>query len=330
MAEKKKQKPMDAAAGLRQMERLVGGAATGKNNREQQAQQLVYDAWESDADAACDLLAKATQLDPTNVDAWLGLLQMSTLPPEEQVDILRQLVARGKKNLGKDFNEFKGHFWGVHETRPYMRARGMLAHLLVETGQWAEAIAEYEALLELNPNDNQGVRHELLPALLGLNRLEPARALLKKYNEAKFSTVFAWCAVLERWLSGAPAAAEKALAVARKQNPHMQVYIKGHRDLPRQLPDSYAMGSKEEAICFAEVLRSAWARHPQALVWLADDVQEQLNGQEFVQWPIAGQHVLAPRIIDGQAVWVEPSTNAVTAPIGELFAAPITLDREWI
>lgn len=23
----------------------------------------------------------------------------------------------------------------------------------------------------------------------------------------------------------------------------------------------------------------------QALVWLADDVQEQLNGQEFVQWP---------------------------------------------
>ena len=57
MAEKKKQKPMDAAAGLRQMERLVGGAATGKNNREQQAQQLVYDAWESVAVAACVLLA---------------------------------------------------------------------------------------------------------------------------------------------------------------------------------------------------------------------------------------------------------------------------------
>ena len=45
---------------------------------------------------------------------------------------------------------------------------------------------------------------------------------------------------------------------------------KGHRDLPRQMPDSYAMGSKEEALCFAEVLRSAWARHPQALAWLAE------------------------------------------------------------
>ncbi len=27
---------------------------------------------------------------------------------------------------------------------------------------------------------------------------------------------------------------------------------------------------KEEALCFAEVLRSAWARPPQALIWLAE------------------------------------------------------------
>lgn len=60
----------------------------------------------------------------------------------------------------------------------------------------------------------------------------------------------------------------------------------------------------------------------QAMVWLAGDVQEQLTGHEFVQWPIAGQHVLAPRIIDDQAVWVELSTNTFTSPIGELYAAP--------
>ena len=59
----------------------------------------------------------------------------------------------------------------------------------------------------------------------------------------------------------------------------------------------------------------------QALVWLADDVQHQLTGFEFVQWPIAGQRVLAPRIVDDQAVWVDPSTNTVTAPIGELCTA---------
>ncbi|HAL91971.1 MAG TPA: hypothetical protein DCM68_02970, partial [Verrucomicrobia bacterium] len=150
--------PIDAGSMLRRMERLAGGAAKGKSKREQDAQQLVYDAWEADADAACELLTEATQLDPTNVDAWLGLLQWSTLPPEEQIVILRKLVAMGEQNLGKDFNEFKDHFWGIHETRPYMRARSLLAHVLVETGQWDEGVVEYEAMLELNPNDNQGVR----------------------------------------------------------------------------------------------------------------------------------------------------------------------------
>jgi hypothetical protein len=61
---------------------------------------------------------------------------------------------------------------------------------------------------------------------------------------------------------------------------------------------------------------------PQALVWLAGDVQYELAGYEFVQWPIAGHRILDPRIVDDQAVWVEPSTNAITAPIGELRAAP--------
>jgi hypothetical protein len=58
------------------------------------------------------------------------------------------------------------------------------------------------------------------------------------------------------------------LAAARKQNPHMQVYVKAHRAPPKYLPDAYAPGSKEEAICFAEGLRAAWEKHPAALKWL--------------------------------------------------------------
>lgn len=57
---------------------------------------------------------------------------------------------------------------------------------------------------------------------------------------------------------------------------------------------------------------------PQALVWLAGDVQYKLAGTEWVQWPIAGRHMLDPRLVDDRAVWVEPKTNAVTARIGEL------------
>jgi hypothetical protein len=60
----------------------------------------------------------------------------------------------------------------------------------------------------------------------------------------------------------------------------------------------------------------------QALAWLADDVQSALTGYEFVQWPIAGQRILEPRIVDDQAVWVDPRNDAIIAPIGGLCEAP--------
>ncbi|WP_431241060.1 hypothetical protein ACQ86B_28580 (plasmid) [Mycolicibacterium aichiense] len=33
---------------------------------------------------------------------------------------------------------------------------------------------------------------------------------------------------------------------------------------------------------------------PQVTVWLAGDVQSKLAGSEWLQWPIAGQHMLDP------------------------------------
>ena len=62
----------------------------------------------------------------------------------------------------------------------------------------------------------------------------------------------------------------------------------------------------------------------QATVWEADDVQYELAGYEFEQWPNAGRRILAPRIIDDQATWVDPQTAAIIAPIGELCRAPDT------
>lgn len=257
---------------LQRMERLLSQTHSPRQKQADESQQLVYDAWDAETDEQeHELMRRALELNPGNGDALLYMLDRAGLDEEGEIQALRNIVAAAAKSLGpKAFKEFAGHFWGFMETRPYMRARHRLAGTLRAAGRLEEAVTEFEAMLELNPNDNQGVRYELLPAYLALTRLEAARGLLKKYDEAEFSAVFAWCRVLERWLSGDLAAAEQALAAARKQNSHMQVYIKGHRDLPRQMPDSYSMGSKEEAICYAEVLRSTWTRHPQALVWLAE------------------------------------------------------------
>jgi tetratricopeptide (TPR) repeat protein len=64
------------------------------------------------------------------------------------------------------FKEYRGHFWGFHETRPYMRARAGLAATLAQLGDADGAIGHYREMLKLNRNDNQGIRYLLAAALM--------------------------------------------------------------------------------------------------------------------------------------------------------------------
>lgn len=245
--------------------------ASKSNDPSAKAQDLFYEAMDAPTDEKeLALLEKALKLDSGNVDVLLALMRHERLSDAEAIEFLQQLVKLAETRLGpKAFKEFAGAFWGFHETRPYMRVRQMLAEHLRGAGRLEEAIGEWQAMLELNPGDNQGVRYGLLCALLRLSRLEEARKLFEKYpEEFEFNAAFAWGRVLERFLSNDRAGVSAALAAARKQNPHMQVYVKGHRALPRELPQAYAPGSKDEALCFAKGLREAWEKHPAALKWL--------------------------------------------------------------
>jgi tetratricopeptide (TPR) repeat protein len=264
--------PFNPAALRALMERTMGGLGPNKRNDEARAQDLVYDAMEASTwEQRLRLVRQALELDPENVDALLMVSEAADLEGAERIEALRGVVAAGAKRLGKKaFKELVPHFWGCIETRPYMRARERLASALRETGRLDEAAAEYAEMLALNENDNQGIRYELLPVLLTQGRLEEARALMERYkNDCEWNVVFAWGRVLERLMAKNDAGAEKALAVARKQNGHMEAFLKGPRKLPKNLPSSYSPGSKEEAQCYAEVLLPAWKAHPEALVWLS-------------------------------------------------------------
>jgi len=267
MIRERTNKSLNATALLRRMERLLAGAAKGKRR---EAQTLVYDAWEAaDSDHAFELLTRAVELDPTNVDAWLGLMEYEPLEGEERIELLRRLVKMAESKLGKkEFERGKGDFWGCIETRPYMRARAQLAFRLMEAGRLEESVAEHEAMLELNPNDNQGVRYPLMASYLALNRLDCANRLFQQYDERKYTAVWAWAYVLERYLAGDMDGAAKALLQARDQNPHAETFFLEHRRLPKQMPRSYSLGSREEAIIAWDILRHAWKRHPKAQAWL--------------------------------------------------------------
>lgn len=271
-----------ATASERAMRRLTSGSGLlgklrsllpgGKQDApsRDQAQELAYDAMEaSDPAEAADLARKALALDPDCTDALYTLALNAATSRREQIECLERAVAGAERNLGgpRYFEENRGHFWGLLETRPYMRVRAALADILRGEGRLTEAIAHYQALLELNPNDNQGLRDVLLGCYFLADNLEGVRRLLKQY-EGEFSAVFQYARVLERFLAGDREGAAQALKEARKENPHIEAFLLGKKKLPRRLPEYLQFGHETEAIHCAVYMGEAWKRQPKAVSWL--------------------------------------------------------------
>lgn len=234
-----------------------------------QARDLAYKAMESrDPEEAVRLCTEAIDLDPRCVDA-LVLMAGVFDDLSERAYHLARAVQIARDDLGGEsyMEENRGHFWGLLETRPYMRARSYLAQTLHESGKIDEAISEYEALLELNPGDNQGLRYVLIGLYLETDNLEGVRRLQHEYDD-EASAVFAWSAVLERLLSDDVAGAQKALSDARAANPYFESYLLGRKPVPRVMPDYYGIGDENEAIMCVDAIGTAWKKHPDAMRWL--------------------------------------------------------------
>lgn len=237
----------------------------------EQAQELAYRAMEArTAKEGRRLAAQALKLDPDCVDALVLLAQTQQLSPQEYIERMRAAVQAGERSLGSDFFQHnKGHFWGIVQTRPYMRARWELALALAGSQQFPQAIRELEALIELNPNDNQGARDYLLSLYLLTADLPGADRLFKQYpNDAM--AVFAWAKLLRHLIAQNAAGARAALRAATKANPHVLAFLSGRKTMPRESPGYYSPGDESEAVNCMLILGPAWLAHPQAFLWLLE------------------------------------------------------------
>ena len=116
----------------------------------EEAQDIAYAAMEaSDPFEALDLSRKALDLDPDCVDAFLLMTKLTCRSLSEQIIEVKKITTRAEQKLGqKYFEKNKGHFWGLIETRPYMRARSFLVAALREMGKTDEAVRHAEEMLE--------------------------------------------------------------------------------------------------------------------------------------------------------------------------------------
>lgn len=232
------------------------------------AQDLMDQAWDATSAARRIAFAKqALSLSPDCADAHL-LLAEHEADPAAARRILEEAVAAGARAIGPHaFEADVGHFWGLVETRPYMRARARLAEMLWDHGERAVAVAHCEELLRLNPNDNQGVRQTLVGHLIELGRDADAQALLARYDEEN-----AWMSYARALLTfrrdGDSLDAQKSLARAREVNRYVPAYLTGKKPLPRFLPDHHGFGDEAEAICYAAEGLAAWHATRDAVTWL--------------------------------------------------------------
>jgi hypothetical protein len=139
--------------------KLLGPESDREMTPLQRAQDLVYQARESRGRRELQLAREALAICPDCADAYVVLAERAS-DPLKSAELYAQGVAAGERALKQEygeefFEEEAGNFWGILETRPYMRARQGLAMRLNDAGRADEAIGHYRELLRFNPGDNQ-------------------------------------------------------------------------------------------------------------------------------------------------------------------------------
>lgn len=242
-----------------------------KLTKKEQAAELLYSAMEEPVlERKLQLAQQALKLDPTNGDAY-NLMAECAATPKEMAYFYKQAMQIEENQLGPEtFKEYAGHFWGYMPTRPYMRARKGYAEACAMLDKMPEAIEHYEALLKLNPNDNQGVRELLVSAYIETLNWQAAEKLIEQFKEDNTAT-FAYSRVLvEYGLYGKTAKLNGKIRNATVQNPFVPAYLQGKKRLPNQMPEYVGFGDEREAIVYALLNRHLWLTRPELLRLLPD------------------------------------------------------------
>ena len=259
----------------------VADIASSARSALDQAQELIYDAWETPDPIECiELAEEALKISPDCADAWVLLAEETAESPEQALEFYQKGVEAGERALGPEsFNEYAGHFWGHLDTRPYMRARCGLAECLWAMGEHDTAISHYYAMLKLNPNDNQGIRYLLLTYLMSTSQYAAARELIKEY-EGDVSADWAYTRALLVFIeNGDSPASRMHRKTAITVNKYVPAYLSGRRKLPALAPEYIQIGDKSEAVSYVLENRDIWRVTPGAAVWLLKATSNKKSGK---------------------------------------------------
>lgn len=195
---------------------------------------------------------KAIELDPNDWDLHLGLIMLD-FEGSKNADVILQKIEEIEKKAEDELTEEgywedKGDFWYVFETRPYMRILLTKFHIYKAIKQTKESIDLATKILELNTNDNQGVRYSLMGLYAYTGDLDNAMKLYKKYPEDSSSFLFPLAYLY--FVLGQEGKANQYLEKLHKENPYLlEFFCNGlSHFLDYDAPDFYSPGKESEVL----------------------------------------------------------------------------------
>lgn len=223
---------------------------------------------EPDRERRIAIAKDALKISKECIEAWLLLANEAIGDVEKTKEYLSEAVAAGDRLFASRRETWRGKFWSVPQTRPYMQARMGLGQLLWDSGEREPAVEVLTETLALNQTDHQGVRFVLLKALFELGRYAQAQDVVDKYPE-ELSTPMLYAKLLTAFMiHGDSLLARSAFIAAKKQNPHVLDYVTGLRQLPQKLPRQAKAGDESEAIRYVAVYGDAWESAPGAIAFV--------------------------------------------------------------
>jgi tetratricopeptide (TPR) repeat protein len=244
--------------------------ATSSVDKLRLAQQKVSEAMQASGKKRVALARMALTFSEDCADAY-SLLAEESESNERRLQLFRKAVAAGEKTLGPDWqSKYKGIFWLEVDTRPLMRAMAKLAMELQEQGELSKALDLFRTLMQMNPNDNQGIRYLLAGCLYEAGCDNELEQLLEE-NKDDTSAAFLYTKAVYLFRKFGPSQeAAKALKKAFKGNCHVPIYLSDIVEMPDENPSTIGFGDESEAIAYVNNHCGLWYGTKGATTWLAE------------------------------------------------------------
>lgn len=233
----------------------------------EQAQDLIFEAIEKPDDEGYSLALKALQMDPDCIEAYDYLGSLEPIPHtailyfKNGIEISKRIYAK------THFKDGIGNFWMIHETRAFMSCMHGYADCLKNMGKFHDAVSVYEEMIRLNPNDNQGVRDQLLLYLIRINDFNKFRKYDKMYKDDFGAFALFNRALFAFKTQGSTTTSNEILQRATESNKFViPRLIK--KTIADEFPESYGIGDENEAIYYCYFAHQIWHETSGAINWI--------------------------------------------------------------